>query len=129
MGEALEVVARETRLLVRVPAGVGVEPLNPLRVHHDDGAVSIELNDLVSGQEVDIVLAFTFPRGREGEMVEATLSLGDRHGALDAAGEAVTWTYGSTPRTIASRGIAPSIARSTSTPAGPAARPRSITAG
>ena len=95
MGEALEVVARETRLLVRVPAGVGVEPLNPLRVHHDDGAVSIELNDLVSGQEVDIVLAFTFPRGREGEMVEATLSLGDRHGALDAAGEAVTWTYAS----------------------------------
>lgn len=95
MGEALEVVARESTLDVRVPEGVTVEPLNRLRMHRNQGTTSIVLDDLVSGQEVELVLAFTFPRGHEGQRLEATLSLGDRDGVLDALERRVEWTYAS----------------------------------
>lgn len=95
MGEALEVVARETALMVHLPEGVSVEPLNRLRVHKENGSTAIMLDDIVSRQEVEVVLAFTFPRGHEGDKLEATLSLIDRDGALDLREEIVEWTYAS----------------------------------
>jgi Ca-activated chloride channel homolog len=95
MGEALEVVARDSTLDVRVPDGVTVEPVNRLRVHRDDGVSSVMLDDLASGQEIEVVLAFTFPHGREGDRQEVMLSLGDRDGALDRSERTVTWTYAS----------------------------------
>jgi Ca-activated chloride channel family protein len=95
MGEALEVVVRDTTLDVRVPTGVTVEPLSRLRVHRDGGTSSIALDDLVSGQEVEVVLAFTFPHGHEGDRQEVALSLGDRDGMLDPSEQTVEWTYAS----------------------------------
>lgn len=95
MGEALEVVARDSTVQVRVADGVTVEPLSRLRVHRDGGPCSIVLDDLVSGQEVQVVLAFTFPRGREGDRQEVTLSLDDRDGALESSVQTVGWTYAS----------------------------------
>lgn len=95
MSEALEIVARESSLDVRVPDGVTVEPLNRLRVHHDGSTTSIALDDLVGGQEVELVLAVTFPRGREGERVEVRLALGDREGVLNPSEQIVGWSYAS----------------------------------
>jgi Ca-activated chloride channel homolog len=95
MGEALEVVARDSTLDVRAPDGVTVEPVNRLQVHRDDATTSIVLDDLVSGQEIEVVLAFTFPSGREGHRQEVTLSLGDRDGALEPSEHTVVWTYAS----------------------------------
>jgi len=93
MGEALEVVARDVRLMVSVPAGVTVESLNRYRVRQEDGGSAIMLDDLVSGQETEVILALTFPRGRAGANFRAVLSLTDRDGALDVADQTVEWTY------------------------------------
>ena len=95
MGEALEIVARDATLRMRLPQGVTVEPLNGLRVHQDGGEATIMLDDLVSGQELEVVLAVTFPRGVDGDRLTLSVRLGDRDGALDPREESVTWTYAS----------------------------------
>ncbi len=95
MGEALEVVAREATIDIRLPDEVTVEPLSRLRVHRDDGISSIALDDLVSGQEVEVVLAFRFPHGREGDRQEVVLSLGDRDGVLEPSEQTLEWAYAS----------------------------------
>ncbi|MGH7679149.1 MAG: vWA domain-containing protein [Gemmatimonadaceae bacterium] len=87
LGEALEVTIRGARLVVRPGALAHVEVLNRFRSRRDGGQLEIELGDLVSGQELDVVVKVVFPRGEEGSTagVEAEL--------LQVAG--FVWTYAS----------------------------------
>ncbi len=97
MGEALEVVARGVTLLVELPAGASVEPLGAFEARRTEQGAAVDLGDVVSGQEVELVLAITFDRGTEGRSVEAGFSITDRDAALDSTEERLVWTYASHP--------------------------------
>jgi Ca-activated chloride channel family protein len=93
IGEALEVVARGAAVVVRLPEGVSVEPLGRQRCRQSGGAARIELQDLVSGQDVELALAIRFPKGSEGSRVDAMFTVEDRDGALDSTEERLSWAY------------------------------------
>ena len=93
IGEALEVVARDATLLVRLPEGASARPLGRQRFRQSGGTLRIELDDLVSGQEVELALAIRFPKRRDGERLDATFLVEDRDGALDSTEERLSWTY------------------------------------
>jgi hypothetical protein len=81
VGEALEVVLRHAALEVRLAPGMTAEPLGRFRSRVSDaenggGAVlRVELGDLVSGQEVEVVVALRFPRSAPGDAVEVEVGL------------------------------------------------------
>ena len=93
IGEALEVVARGSVLVVELPDGASAEPLGRQRARQSGRTLRVELEDLVSGQEVELAIAIRFSKGSEGKRAEASFSLEDREGALDAAEERLSWTY------------------------------------
>ncbi|MBA2563834.1 MAG: VWA domain-containing protein [Gemmatimonadetes bacterium] len=93
LGEILEVVARDAELHVKAPAGVVIQPLSTGREHGRNGTWSLALGDLVSEQELDVVLRLNFPRARAGEPVTAVFTLSDREGVLKGWEGSVTWEY------------------------------------
>jgi secreted protein with Ig-like and vWFA domain len=95
IGEALEVVARGATLVVGLPAGATARPLGRQRARQSGHTLRIELDDLVSGQEVELVVAVRFPGGRDGSQADALFSLEDRDRALGATEQRLSWTYAS----------------------------------
>ncbi len=108
LGEALEVVARDAEIVVQLARGFRVEPLtrlahppvnggSPGAAGRSGGAAGarLPLGDLVSAQELEVVLALEFPRGDMGQTVSAFFTLADRDGVLagQAGGCSVTWEY------------------------------------
>jgi hypothetical protein len=93
LGEALETVARSAALLVDLPAGAQAEPLNPFRHERTAPGLRIELGDLVSSQEVAVVVKLTFPRGTEGDAAAVRFRLEDREHALGDAWQAMVWMF------------------------------------
>jgi Ca-activated chloride channel family protein len=96
LGEALEVVARGAALVVDLPAGAEGESLNRNRTSRDaDGALRIELGDLVSGQELEIVVKIRFDVGAARTGAGVAVRLADRAGALGTDTQRCEWTYAS----------------------------------
>ncbi len=95
MGETLEIVARRATLRVELPAGASAEPLGAREFTRRERVLEIDLGDLISGQQVELLLTIRFPCGVEGSRVAAGFSLADRDGALDAAAEHLIWTSAS----------------------------------
>jgi len=93
VGEALDVVARDVELHITAPEGVLVEPLSLFRSHRRDDATIVELGDLVSGQQLRLVLTVNFPFGHAGVPVAIRVGLRDRDGVLDASPRVVDWEY------------------------------------
>ena len=93
LGELLEVVARDVRLVLHLPTGVEAAPLNALATAAVTGGIQIRLGDLVSGQQLDVVVALKFPAGHAGDTVAVQFGLSDRTGALAAAPQALGWSY------------------------------------
>ena len=69
LGELLEVVARDACLMLHLPKGVEAAPLNALETAAVTGGIQIHLGDLVSGQQLDVVVALKFPAGHAGDTV------------------------------------------------------------
>ncbi len=97
LGEALEVVARGAALTVQVDPGVMVHSLDDRRTARNGRTVEIALDDLVSNQELELVLRVTFPRGTLGASSGVTLGLTDRDGVLQVRPERVEWEYADHP--------------------------------
>ncbi|HTK48272.1 MAG TPA: VWA domain-containing protein [Gemmatimonadaceae bacterium] len=96
LGEALEIVARGVALVVDLPAGGDGEALNRNRSSRDaNGALRIELGDLVSGQELEIVVKVRFDVGAAGTEASVSARLVDRAGALGTGEERRAWRYAS----------------------------------
>ena len=93
LGELLQVVARDAGLTLQLPKGVEVAPLNALETAAVTGGIQIRLGDLVSGQQLDVVVALTFPAGHAGDTVAVQFGLSDRDGALAAPPQALGWSY------------------------------------
>ena len=94
VGEVLEVVAREVHLELTLPEHIRVESLAafPARAV-GGGRVSIDLGDLVSGQQVEVPLRLAFSLGETGDIVPVLVSLSDRDGSLDVPAARLAWEY------------------------------------
>jgi Ca-activated chloride channel family protein len=98
LGEALEVVMPRATLTVIAPRGAEVSVLNRFRSRRSQSRTgnTIELGDLVSAQELDVVIRVKFALGEVGEKAVVTATLD-----AEAAGEAglsrqsVEFTYAS----------------------------------
>lgn len=91
LGEALEVVVPRATVTLAAPRGVKATVLNRMRSRKANGRTgfAVELGDLVSGQQLDVVIRLEFPLGE----VDETLSV-----AAALAGEApvhADFTYAS----------------------------------
>lgn len=98
LGEALETVARDVTVTVRVDRvaapGVTVTTLNQYPcVSNADGSVTLQLGDLVSRQEVALVFSLTFPAGRSGATVAAVFSVADVAGSLRDDAHDIIFTF------------------------------------
>jgi hypothetical protein len=93
LGETLEVVARGASLRLTLPPDVTAEPLNPYTWERSGDTVAIALGDLVSGQELSLVLEFRFPAGESGRKLSVGFALADSKGALDFPPVTLDWTF------------------------------------
>jgi Ca-activated chloride channel family protein len=93
LGELLEVVARDACLVLHLPKGVDAAPINNLGAAAVTGGIQIRLGDLVSGQQLDVVVALKFPAGHTGDTVAVQFGLSDRTGALAGPPQALGWSY------------------------------------
>jgi Ca-activated chloride channel family protein len=94
LGEALEIVVRGAELHLDLPAGADAVLLNRYRHHRVAGnALRIELGDLVSGQELSVVVKIRFATGHEGGGATACVRVVNRSGASMGNVEALEWRY------------------------------------
>lgn len=99
LGEALEVVMPRATLTVTLPRGAEATVVNHFRSRRSHGrtASTIELGDLVSAQELDVVIRVKFPLGEVDDSVVVSASLGDETTGDEAASvrQSVEFTYAS----------------------------------
>ena len=96
LGEALETVIRRAVLQLSFPRGVEAAPLNPLRHTQirGDNELRIELGDLVSAQEVRVVIRAKFPHGELGQTMVVRGQLSGEDGPVGEGAE-LSWCYAS----------------------------------
>jgi len=92
LGEALEVVARDASVAVQLPAGMRAVPLTALEWCPTDGGIRIGLGDLVSGQELEVVIRVDVPAMPLGQAAGLRITLADRDGVLASPPLQVKWT-------------------------------------
>jgi Ca-activated chloride channel family protein len=95
LGELLEVVAREACLTLRLPTGVEAAPLGAFDFVKTDTGIRVLLGDLVSGQELAVVVALRFPAGEVGDTTAVQVGLNDRDGVLAVSAQAIGWSVAS----------------------------------
>lgn len=95
LGEALEVVARHASLEVGLPRGARAEVLNRFRFSLAPGGstLRIELGDLVSGQQVRVVVRVQFATGDVGETPDVRFALHADDIRAERMEESMSWTY------------------------------------
>lgn len=79
LGEALEVVVPRAELTIKLPRGAEARVLNRFRTRKSAGrmGITVELGDLVSAQELDVVIRLKFPLGNVGDAVYVSGTMGD----------------------------------------------------
>jgi hypothetical protein len=94
LGEALEVVMPRAVIEMEIPRGGDAEVLNHFRSSIGDNMLRIELGDVVSSQQVEVIVRFNFVRGEIGGHVatRAYLIGGD---AAPVQSNEMEWTYAS----------------------------------
>jgi len=95
VGEALDIVARGVVIEVAGPTHLEVDTLGVMPVERRGERTLIQLPDLVSGQELRLVLRLTFPYGQEGDTIAAAFSISDRGPVLDPTVSTLRWRVAS----------------------------------
>jgi hypothetical protein len=72
---------------------VEAAPLNALKAATVGDDPGICLGDLVSGQQLDVVVALKFPKGHAGDTVAVEFGLAEWEGAFVAPRQAIGWSY------------------------------------
>ncbi|MGQ0714858.1 MAG: vWA domain-containing protein [Gemmatimonadaceae bacterium] len=95
VGEALDVVARRAILRVALPPGASAECLNRFRQVHarGDNELHVQLGDLVSAQQVELVIRLVMPTGHAGQSVDVGFWVADADGALGTTAHEIRWTF------------------------------------
>ena len=91
LGEVLEVVARDVVFEVAAGAGARVAVLNLLPVEQDGPTTRVRLGDLVSEQEVTLLLAVQVDALADGAEASVLCRVRDRDGVLVPAPMQVDW--------------------------------------
>lgn len=92
IGEALEVVAPDARLVITGAPGIEISCLNHFPVEGASGGhVSIRLGDLVSEQQLTAVIGVRCPAAAPGGTMGVSLRLADREQALFAEPMPIEW--------------------------------------
>jgi Ca-activated chloride channel homolog len=80
LGEAIEVTVRKAALEITLPAGADAEPLNHFRHRraHGDNELRIDLGDLVSEQQLAVVIKLTMPARDLGTNADIGVTLSGR---------------------------------------------------
>jgi hypothetical protein len=86
-------VAHDACLTLHLPNGVEAAPLNALETAVATGGIAIRLGDLVSGQQLDVVVALKFPAGHAGDTIAVQFALSDRDSVLAAPPQTLGWSY------------------------------------
>ena len=63
LGELIAVVARDACVTLQLPKGVEAASLSAFAAVRTDAGIRIGVGDLVSGQELAVVVALKFPAG------------------------------------------------------------------
>lgn len=92
LGEALEIVARGAAVGLELSPGIEAEVLNDVRAHSDGRRLRIELDDLVSNQDVSLIVKLQFPLGDPGNRASVRTVVSSADQVLDASGE-IVWTF------------------------------------
>ena len=92
LGEALEVVARRAAVELDLPAGVEATVMHDLRWTRSGGTLRVELNDLVSEQDVSFIVELRFPGGLVEERVTVRARVSSSDETLVGRSE-IAWTY------------------------------------
>jgi Ca-activated chloride channel family protein len=92
LGEALEVVIPRAVIELEVPRGGDAEVLNAFRSSVGDNMLRVELGDVVSSQEVEVVVRMNRPRGQSGDSVTTRAHLVS-DGIAPIHSDAITWRY------------------------------------
>jgi len=95
LGELLEVVVRDARLMLHLPTLIEATPLGAFGVARTGTGIRIALGDLVSGQELAVVVALKFPAGQMGDTMAVRLGVVDRDGILSVPEQAIGWSVAS----------------------------------
>jgi Ca-activated chloride channel family protein len=93
LGEAIEVTVRSAVLEITLPRGADAEPVSRFRHRraHGDNELRIELGDLVSEQQLAIVVKVTMPAGEMGSAAGVGVTLTGR--GITATTAESKWTY------------------------------------
>ena len=92
IGEALEVVARDARVVIAGAPGIEISCLNQFPVERTSGGdVSIRLGDLVSEQQVTTIIGVRCTAGAAGSTVAISARLTDREHALFSEPMSIEW--------------------------------------
>ena len=92
LGETLEVVARGAAVTLDLPANVDAEVMHDLRTERLGQSLRIELDDLVSAQDVSFIVRLGFPAADVGYRTSVSASVSSRDGHLDASSR-IAWTF------------------------------------
>ncbi|MFN2397364.1 MAG: VWA domain-containing protein [Gemmatimonadaceae bacterium] len=95
LGEALEVVIRGAALEVTLPRGAVAAPLHRFRHRRIEGdnELRVELGDVVSGQQMSVVITIELPTGVEGESVTAGFALTDQNSTTLSPAAELRWKW------------------------------------
>lgn len=92
LGDALAVVHEDVRVRLNGPAGVRIEALGPWAQETDGSSLCVHLGDLVSDQELDLLVAVRFPAGKIGSTCPIALRVTDGRGRELTTG-IIHWTW------------------------------------
>lgn len=82
VGDSLEVVARETRLIIEAPAGVSLESLNGFTVSGGAARLELRIGDLNAGQQLACGFMVNIPGESLAKALPFTLRLLDAEGRV-----------------------------------------------
>ncbi len=92
LGEALEITVRQPRVELAVPAGAEVTLLNRFEVERADGGFAVLLDDLSSGQAVELSFLVTVPAATPGQDQALGFVIRGGVGRVVLASTAVSWS-------------------------------------
>ena len=95
LGEALEVTLRNASLIVTLPPGATGETLNRFRQTPtaEPNELRVDVGDLVSGQELEVVVKVAFPSGDVGQLISADFELASVGNVIPGTECRQAWTY------------------------------------
>lgn len=93
VGEAMDVVARGVVIELWPSPGVRLELLSDYPASWTGTHLRVELGDLVSAQQLDLLLAARLPVGRTGEHASVEIRICDGEGPLELPVQLVEWLF------------------------------------